>query len=159
MKLVGIFLGLLAFALIFVGIEYLYRLRASAMRSLAARWNLKYSDGHPRIWTAGRNAPLPHPTGFKMGCYPAHEVRRMWNVIDGQRNGNRVLIFDSTVGGPRGIYCSFVAVQANENLFVSDSPREKIAQCSGWIAIYRTRFLQVPWTLDVNRIEELLRRL
>lgn len=45
-------------------------------------------------------------------------------MIDGQRNGNRVLIFDSTVGGKRGIYCSFVAVQTNENLFESDSSRE-----------------------------------
>jgi hypothetical protein len=159
MKLVGIFLALPAFALIFTGIEYLYRFRASAMRSLAARWNLQYSDGHPRIWSAGRNTALPHPARFKMACYPAHEISRMWNVIDGQRNGNRVLIFDSTVGGKRGIYCSFVAVQTNENLFESDSSREKIVQCSGWIAAYRTRFLQVPWTLSVTRIEELLNRL
>ena len=155
-KLVPFFFVLFVLALIFIGIKYLYRSRATAMRALAAKWNFQYLDGDPRIWSAGRIATVHRATGFKMSCYPTNEIGRMWNVIDGQRNGTRVLIFDSTVGEGRGIYCTIVAVQTSENLFTSDSSSEKIAQCSGWIAAYRMRFIQVPWTLSVNRIEELL---
>ena len=134
----------------------LYRYRASAMRALAAGWNLQYSDGDPRIWRAGRIETVGHPTGFKMRCYPANEIGRMWNVIDGERNGMRVLIFDSTIGEGKGNYCTFVAVQSGEKLFKSDGSRQRIVQCSGWTAAYQLSFTQVPWTMSVYEIEQLL---
>jgi hypothetical protein len=153
----GLFFGLLSIASIFVAIEFLYHSRASAMRSLAARLNFQYSAGDPRKWTAGRVAATCHPAGFHMACYPTNKISRMWNVLDGQRNGIRVVIFDSTVGEGKGLYCSVGAVQASENQF--EIAREKIALCSGWCAVYRTRFFQAPWTLSVSRIEELAKSL
>jgi hypothetical protein len=158
MNLVPFFFLLFAFTLIFVGIKYLYRSRAAAMRALAGRWSFQYSRGNPRIWSTGR-IDTPSLTAFKMWCHPVNEISRIWNVIDGRRNGIRVLIFDSTVGEGKGVYCTFVATQTSENLFELDSSREKIAQDSGWTAVYRMRFIQIPWTLSITRIEELLNKL
>jgi hypothetical protein len=164
MKLEPFFFLLFLFVLIFVGIKYLYRSRATAMRALAARWSFQYSDGDPRMWSAGRiDSPslivLKMRTAFEMRCQPANVISRVWNVIDGERNGIRVLIFDSTVFEGKGRYRTFVATLTSENLFESDSSREKIAQCSGWTAAYRIRFIQIPWTLTITRIEELLNNL
>jgi hypothetical protein len=116
------------------------------------------------MWSAGRiDSPslivLKMRTAFEMRCQPANVISRVWNVIDGERNGIRVLIFDSTVFEGKGRYCTFVATLTSENLFESDSSREKIAQCSGWTAAYRIRFIQIPWTLSITRIEELLNNL
>lgn|SRR6266852_1163453 len=158
MKLVPFFFLLFVLVLIFVGIKYLYRSRSRAMRALAARWSFQYSGGDPRIWSAGR-IESPSLTAFKMWCYPVNKISRIWNVIDGKRNGIRVLIFDSTVGEGKGVYCTFVATQTSENLFGLHSSREKIAQGSGWTAVYRIRFIQIPWTLSITRIEELLNKL
>jgi hypothetical protein len=51
------------------------------------------------------------------------------------------------------------ATQTSEKLFESDSSREKIAQCSGWTAAHRIRFIQIPWTLSITRVEEILNNL
>lgn len=164
MKLEPFFFLLLLFVLIFVGITYLYRSRATAMRTLAARWGFQYSDGDPRIWSAGRiDSPsliaLKMRAAFEMRCHPANIIGRVWNVIDGKRNGIRVLVFDSTVFEGKGRYCTFVAAQTSENVFDRESSREEIAQCSGGTAVYRIRFMQIPWTLSITRIEKLLNNL
>ena len=155
------FLSLLSILVsIFVGIKYLYRSRATAMRALAARWSFHYSAGDPRIW-GGRRSPVQYPTGFKMKCYPVYAMSRMWNVVDGERNGIRVLIFDSMIGTGKGARCcTLVATQTTETLFKSVSSREKIAQRAGWTAVYRISFIGIrPWTFSITRIEELLNNL
>jgi hypothetical protein len=158
MKLVPFFFLAVVLVLIFVGIKYLYRSRSTAMRAFAARWSFQYSAGDPQIWSAGR-IESPLLTALQVWCYPVNEISRIWNVIDGKRNGIRVLIFDSTVGEGKGVYCTFVATQTSENLFELDGSREKIAQASGWTVAYRIRFVQIPWTLSITRIEELLNKL
>lgn len=154
------FLPILILLPIFVGIEYLHQSRVTAMRTLATRWSFQYSAGDPQIW-AGRRSPVHYPPEFKMRCYPVYAMSKVWNVIDGERNGIRVLIFDSRIGTGRGArYCTFFAVQTSENLFKRVSSREKIAQRAGWTAVYRIPFIGIrPWTLSITRIEELLNNL
>lgn len=143
---------------ILAGIKYLFRSRAGAMLAFAARLSLHYSPGDQRIF--GRR-PVHYPTGFKMRCYPIYLVSRIWNVIDGERNGIRVLIFDSMIGEGRGArYCTFVATQSTDNLFKTVKRREKVAQRAGWTAVYRISFMGIrPWTFSIARIEEFLNNL
>jgi hypothetical protein len=154
------FLLVLVLLPIFVGIEYLHQSRIAAMRALATRWSFQYSSGDPQIW-AGRRSPVHYPLGFKMRCYPVCDMSKLWNVIDGEMNGIRVLIFDTKLGTGRGArYCTFFAIQTSENLFKCISSREKIAQRAGWTAVYRIPFIRIrPWTISITRIEELLNNL
>jgi hypothetical protein len=92
-----------------------------------------------------------------MDCYPANCIKTAWNVIEGQQDGIRFLIFDSTMGEVKGVYCSFVAIHAPKNLFMAEVAGENIVEASGWSAVYCKRFIQIPWTLSVSRIEHRLK--
>ncbi len=156
LKLEPYLIVLLILVPVVVGIKFLYRSRAKAMCALAARWSFVYSDGDTRMF--GGRRPVHYPTGFKMKCYPVYAVSKIFNVIDGERNGVRVLIFDSVVGEGRGArFCTLVATQTSENIFKNVSSREKTAQRAGWTAVYRIPFISMrPGTISINRIEELL---
>ena len=92
-----------------------------------------------------------------MDCYPANCIKTAWNVIEGQQDGISFLIFDSTMGEVKGVYCSFVATRAPKNVFVAEVAGENVVEASGWSAVYRKRFIQIPWTLSVSRIEDRLK--
>jgi hypothetical protein len=152
--------ALLVITAIFVGIKLLYWFRASAMRTLAVRLGFQYTKGDPRIWYL----PKDHraiPTTFRLRGFPVDTISRTWNVIEGEKNGIRVLILDSTLsmGGTRGRYSTFIAAQTDKNPFGTEHPQEKIAHSNGWTALYRLRFWQIPWTLSIQRIEEQLNNL
>jgi hypothetical protein len=87
---------------------------------------------------------------------PWNSITRAWNFIEGEKNGVKVLIFDSTLGSGRGkgIYSTFIAVNTDKNPFEYVGPELKIAHSNGWTALYRLRFWQVPWTLSIRCIEE-----
>ena len=146
---------LMLIALIFAAIKLLYVARASAMRSLASRLGLRYTPGDPRIWYLPKGHK-PSPISFRLRGYPVDTLNRMWNVIEGEKGGVKVLIVDATLsmGGRRGRYSTFVATKTDENLFGLRTDPEKIAQSNGWSALYRLRFWQIPWTLSIRRIEE-----
>lgn len=82
-------------------------------------------------------------------------------MIEGDKNGVRVLILDSTLsmGGKRGRYSTFIALRTDKNPFEDKDAHEKIAHSNGWTALYRLRFWQIPWTLSIQRIEEHLNNL
>jgi hypothetical protein len=143
-------------ALALIGLKYLYRFRAVAMGALATRWSLRYSTGDQRIF--GGRRPVHYPIAFKN---PGFAISRIWNVLDGERNGIRVVIFDSLIGEGRGARaCTLFATQTGENLFNGLSWGEKIAQRSGWTVVYRIPFIRIrPWTLSITRIEALLNNL
>lgn len=145
---------------ILVGIELLYRFRASAMRALAYRWGFQYQKGEPNKWYLPKNH-RPKPTSFRLSGYPVDTLSRTWNLIEGEKNGLKILILDSTLsmGGQRGRYTTFIAVRTDMNPFADDAPDEKIVHSNGWAALYRLRFWQIPWTLSIQRIEEHLESL
>ena len=138
--------------------KYLLLRRASAMRALALRWGFHYSSGDSQVLTSPEESPSL-PDWFDVSLYPASEIRTVSNVVEGERNGIKVLIFDSVVGRPKGAYCSFIATQTPENLFGVTSPGEKITQTSQCTMLYRFRFIQVPGTLSIRSIEDRLKNL
>lgn len=152
--------SLLLLAAIFVGIELLYRSRASAMRALALKWGFRYSKGEPRRFYLPKKH-RPEPTSFRLHRYPVNTMNRTWNLIEGERNGLTILILDSTLsmGGRSGRYSTFIAVRSNMNPFENEAPDEKIVHSNEWTALYRLRFWQIPWTLSTERIEEHLETL
>jgi hypothetical protein len=158
MNLFRLFPILLLLILIFVGIKLLYRSRATAMRALATRWGFQYTKGDPKIWYLPKGH-IPQPTSFRLRGYPVNTISRMWNVIEGEKNGIRVLVVDTTMGvgrgqGGKGVYSTLIAARTDKNPFADKGPKEKIAHSNGWTALYRIRFWQVPWTLSIQRIEE-----
>jgi hypothetical protein len=147
--------ALLMLTAIFVGIEVLYQFRASAMRAFASKWGFRYSNGAPNKYYLPKNH-RPIPTSFRLKGYPVDTLNRTWNVIEGEKNGLKILVLDSTLsmGGRYGRYTTFIAVRTDTNPFEDTSPDEEIAHSNGWTALYRLRFWQIPWTLSVRRIEE-----
>lgn len=150
-------IAVLIFVCITGGVRLLYRRRAQTMRALARTWGFQFSEGNPSIW-GQRDTGCAMPAEFRMMGYPATMIKSIWNLIDGQKDGIRVLIFDSILGVAgkryRGMYCTVIATQTSENLFGNTGSRERISQSNGWTALSYTRFIQVPWSLSVRRIEE-----
>lgn len=151
----GSLIGLLLLVTCFLGIKLLYVSRSVAMGALAHRLDLHFREGKPNIlYLPRKHHPLP--TSFNVKGSPWSSVTRAWNFIEGEKNGVKVLIFDSTLGSGRGkgIYSTFVAVGTDKNPFEYVGPEMKIAHSNGWTALYRIRFWQVPWTLSTQCIEE-----
>jgi hypothetical protein len=144
--------GVLLFAIVIIGIDILYRCRTAAMRSLALKYRLEFTAG-PR-WYDLRRLP-PAPASFRLRGYPVDTLRKTWNLIEGKRNGLHIVIVDSILGmgGTRGRYSTFIAVQANDDPFKARGPKERMAHSNGWFALYRLKFWQIPWTLSIARIE------
>jgi hypothetical protein len=143
------------------GLKLLYRLRATAMRALAHRLGFQYAEGNSSLWFAPKDYH-PIPTAFRLRGYPLNTLRRTWNVLEGERNGVRVVILDSILGlGGKGggRYCTFIAVRTEDDPFGDKSDQEKIAHSNGWTALYRFRFWQIPWTLSIQEIQEHLDKL
>ena len=141
----GTFLVVFGLFAVCFGLQNLLpRLRTRAMRSLALRRGFHYIGG-------------PLPTSFRMTCDPAAGLRFASDVIEGQTNGVRILIFDCAIGVGRGQACTFIATQTNQNPFGRVSWGEKIVQSCGWSALYRLRPLfpgSAPWSMSIQRIEE-----
>jgi hypothetical protein len=114
------------------------------MKSLAVKWGFAY-----------KSRALPE--SFRMNCYPANCIKTAWNVIEGQQAGVRFLVFDSTMGEVKGVYCTFVAIQGPKELFMAEAAGENVVEASGWSAVYRKRFIQIPWTISISRIEHRLK--
>lgn len=129
--------GLVVAAVLTGLLKVLMVFRASRMRALAAKWGFRYIGPatlrFSKVWFSSSNEVSPPlPASFPLGSYPMNDIRQVWNVIEGQRNGSLLLIFDSFVrGGKAGWYCTFIACQTRQNPFGTDSCRNCIAQTDG----------------------------
>jgi len=79
--------------------------------------------------------------------------------FEGQQSGVSVLTFDSIIGEGKGAYCTFIACQNEQNPFGTDISPDHLVQSGGWTALYRLRFLQITWTIGIQRIENHLNKL
>jgi hypothetical protein len=95
------------------------------------------------------------PATFHMDCYPVSEINKAWNVIEGTRKGLQIVIFDSVIGSGNGRYCTVIACHTSENPFTLNYDNEQVVQSNGWTALYQLRFIQVPGTIAVPRLEDL----
>jgi hypothetical protein len=143
--------------LIFAAIKILYMSRARAMRAFAARRSFRYIGPPASKWFSPSHPKIspPLPICFSQGCHPyGSRIRQVWNVIEGQQGKVSVLIFDSIIGEGKGVYCTFVACDAEQNPFGVDTKPDHIIQSGGWTAVYRVRFVQIPWTMGIKRIDD-----
>lgn len=138
-----------------------YMFRARAMRALAARWGFQYIGPSFSGWRTSFHPPdqAALPLSFPHWLVHDRRIRQVWNVIEGQQSGRSVLIFDSIIGEGRGRYCTFIACQTEQSPFGIDIAPDRAIQSHGWTALFRVRFLQIPWTMSVQRLEDRLNML
>jgi hypothetical protein len=138
--------------------------RAKRMRALAATWGFQYigppSLRFSRVWFSSSNEVSPPlPASFPL---PVNNIRQVWNVIEGRRNGLLLLIFDSFVrGGKAGWYCTFITCQTQQNPFGTASWRDCVIQAGGWTVFCRSQILLTPWpwTMGIKRLDDYVNKL
>jgi hypothetical protein len=159
-SLLKFFPALAVLTLLFGLVSIPFIFRARAMRALAARWGFQYiGPPAPRFW-GFRSFPkvrLPLPVSFPRAGYPVGEIRQVWNLIEGQENGISVLVFDSVIG--ERTYCTFVACQTKQNPFGVDTSPDRVIQSHGWTVLCRVRYLQIPWTMGIHRLDDHVNKL
>jgi hypothetical protein len=150
--------ALAALALVVGLIRISLFLRSRGMRAFATRWGLQYVGPATFRW----RLPLPRikppvPIPFPLNWWPANEIRQVWNVVEGQQGGVRVLIFDTFLGRGRGAYRTFFACKTEQNPFGLDKLRDQVVHSHGWTILYRVPFpLEVPWatwSIGIQRLE------
>jgi len=68
---------------------FLHRLRAAAIRDLTTRLGFHYLGG-------------TLPKSFSFSEAPLDRLSSVWNVIDGERHGTRIIAFDCRIGSGKG---------------------------------------------------------
>lgn len=160
MTLPKFLLVLATVTVIFGAVRIIFMFRARAMRALAARWGFHYTGPPvPSFW-GFRSFPkvtLPLPVSFPRNCFPVGKIRQAWNVIEGQQNGVSVLICDSVVG--ERTYCTIIGCQTEQNPFKTDTSPDRVIRSGGWTVLCRVRYLQIPWTMGIQRLDDHVSRL
>ena len=105
------------------------RQRANAVRALANRSGLHYlGDALPRSLT--------------LGGTPFHLASKIWNVIDGEPRGVRIIPFDCRVGVGKGSWRRTV-IAIESGAYLSDgvpfNPDMTVASAGKWKILYRPK--------------------
>lgn len=146
MVIAATILGFLAFAFTWFGL--LLSLREKPIRSLASKAGFDYTD---------RTLP-----GSFLSAQEAFEIKCAWNVIQSERNGSEIIVFDSVCGSGRGIYRTIIAVRTKVDPFSKEEGLlTNVLRSPEWIAIYGHQAVLnlIPWTMSTRRIEEYIRPL
>ena len=105
------------------------RYRANAIRALATRSGMHYLG----------NA-LPKSLG--LSGTPFHRVSKVWNVIDGEPRGTRVMAFDCQVGAGKGSWRrTVIAVETDGNVIGHLLVQHDMTldRSGGWQVLYRPK--------------------
>jgi hypothetical protein len=152
---VNLLIPALTLAAAFGSLQIFHQLRARAMRALAARWDFRYLGPPPPKWWWGRTRPIarpPIPSGLR--------ITRVWNVIEGKKDGFTVLIFDVILGEGRGGQpCTLIACQTEGNPFETSTSAIRVLKKQGWTVLYGVWFLWFCWTMSVKRLDRLISQL
>jgi hypothetical protein len=139
-------------------VRTLHAFRGRAMRGLAAKLGFQYI-GPPAPPTWWWNPPFKMgspPVGTSHFHPPEFAIRQVWNVIEGERNGAAVIIFDGIMGAKGGEPCTFIACKSEQDPFAADTLRETVVQSRGWAVLCGVWFLWFSWTMSTRRIEDLV---
>jgi hypothetical protein len=121
------------------------RYRADAIRTLASRHGMHYlGDAVPK--------------SVSLKGTPFHGASRVWNMIDGEPRGTRVMAFDCQVGeGKRSWRRTVIAVES-DNSSISDLPLgpDMTTNRSGpWQILYRPKICFSLSGTGLSSVEEL----
>jgi hypothetical protein len=130
--------------------------RGRAMRALAARWGLQYigPSAPPSWWWNPSFKTGTPPVGTSHFHPPGFQISQVWNVIEGQRNGIAVLIFDGIWGSKGGQPCTFIACKTEQNPFGIVTSADRVIQSHGWTVIYGVWFLWFSWTMRIKWLDD-----
>lgn len=101
--------------------------RAAAIRGLAIRSGFHYTgDALPR--------------SLMLYGTPFHRTSKVWNVIDGEPRGIRIIAFDCQVGvGKASWRRTVIAVEGGSDLSLLLNPETTIDSARQWKVLYRPR--------------------
>jgi len=144
-------------------VRIIHMLRGRAMRAFACGWSFRYigppappqwwwNPPHPKI-----DPPLPP---WISRLRPGGRIRQVWNVIEGQKNGVPILIFDTVIGEYKGGQpCTVIACLTDQNPFEIATSADRVVQSHGWTIVYGTWFLWFSWTMGIKRIDDHVNKL
>jgi hypothetical protein len=157
------FLSVLATVLVLLGVVgVIHMFRARSMRALAARWGFQYIGPPAPEWWNPSNLEIspPMPVWISSLYLSGIRMRQIWNVIEGQRNGISVLIFDSVIGQYKGGQpCTLIACQTEKNPFGMVTSPDRLIQSHGWTVLHGVWFLWFSWTMGINRLDNYVNKL
>ena len=150
------FLSLAFMLLLILGVVRIaHMFRARAMRAFAAKWGFQYiGPSAPPSWWWNPPYKVGSPPVGTYHFHPAgFAIKQVWNVIEGQRNGTAVLIFDGIMGSKGGQPCTFIACKVEQYVFAADTPRERVVPSREWTVLCGSWFLWFSWTMGTRRID------
>ena len=123
------YLWLLVAAVFALVVALRRRHRAAEMRKLAARTGLCYlGRGVPKSLTLDGTALLP--------------TTAIWNLVDGDRRGIRVMAFDCRVGAGKGSWCrTVIATDASADRLTATrfNPDLAVERSGKWAVVYQSK--------------------
>jgi hypothetical protein len=122
-----------------------HRHRAATIRALAIRYGFHY------LGTA-------LPRSLTLGGTPFDRTSSVWNVIDGEPRGIRMVAFDCRVGVGKGSWCrTVIAVESDGDVLspVAFNCDMAIDRSGRWKVLYRPKGLFTTRTGGLMPIEEL----
>lgn len=145
-------------AAIYGATQAYYVVRTRAMRALAARWSFRYIGPSPPKWWWPVTHPIvrpPIPPWVSHLTLSGRRISRIWNVIEGTRDGVTILIFDVVLGEHRNSQpCTVIAYQTEQNPFQEVASVDRVLHTHGWTVLHGVWFLWLSWTMRVSRLDK-----
>jgi hypothetical protein len=161
---VNLLKSLLVVAAVLGAVRIFHFIRGRAMRALAEKLGFRYIGpaAPPKWWWNPSHFEIHHPIPTWLSHLPpsGQRIRQVWNVIEGNKNGVSVLIFDVVVGEYRGGHpCTVIACQTQQNPFAIVSSVDRVVQTHGWTVLHGVWFLWFSWTMGTRGLEDRLSEL
>ena len=139
-------------------VRILHYFRARAMRRFALKWDLRYigPTAPPQWWfnTSRPKIPSTLPRRFfQLG------ISQAWNIIEGEKNGTTVFVFDGISAGAKTQPCTYIACQTVESPFPITTTVEPVVQIREWTVLSGVWFLWFSWFMGMRRLNRHLRYL
>ena len=145
-------------AAVYGAVQIYYAVRTRAMRALAARWSLRYIGPPPPkgLWLVTHPIVRPPlPPWVSHLTLSGQRITRIWNVIEGTKNGVAILIFDVVLGEHRGSHpCTIIACQVEQSPFQEVASVDRVLQNHGWTVLHGVWFFWFSWTMRVRRLDK-----
>jgi hypothetical protein len=153
----------LGLAAVLGALRTVHWLRGRAMFALAARLGFRYIG--PRApatwwWNPPNGRTGPHLPSWVSNTNPCGlTVRQVWNVMEGQRNGMRILVFDAIYGSKGGQAFTAIMCQAEQNPFQTVSTGDHVHQSHECTFVYGVKLLGFSWTMSIRRVADYISNL
>lgn len=149
MKLLSV---VLMVAAILGAVRILHFFRARAMRRFASRWGFRYlgPTAPPQWWW---NTSLPKIPAPLPGRFSGLGISQAWNIVEGNKRGTLVFVFDGVVGTVRSRPCTYIACQTEYSPFGMSTSEEPVRRVHGWTILEGVWFLWFSWFMSIRRLE------